>query len=88
MTTKSDWVAMRKLAPESDVAQTKQQYAEAKKLGMDARTMIPAVDVGEAVWSPAESAWFVKCRMTGVKKWNLAVRNDNGANRYMFDGGL
>lgn len=86
--TKSDWVAMRKLAPESDVEQTKQQYAEAKKAGLDPASALPAVEVGEAVWSPAESAWFVKCRMTGVKKWNLAVRNDNSANRYLFDGGL
>jgi hypothetical protein len=70
------------------VEQTKQQYAEAKKAGLDPASALPAVEVGEAVWSPAESAWFVKCRMTGVKKWNLAVRNDNSANRYLFDGGL
>jgi ketosteroid isomerase-like protein len=86
--TRSDWAAMGKVAPASDVEQTKHQYAEMKKAGMDPRDAIPTVDVGEAVWSPAESAFFVKCRMAGVKKFNLAVRNDNPANRYLFDGGL
>ena len=87
--TRADWEAMGKVAPASDVEQTKQQYAEMKKAGLDPRDAIPTVEVGEAVWSKAESAWFVKCRMAGgVKKFNLAVRNDNPGNRYMFDGGL
>jgi hypothetical protein len=86
--TKADWEAMGKVAPASDVEQTKQQYAEMKKAGMDPRDAIPTVEVGKAVWSKEESAYFVKCRMAGVKKFNLAVRNDNAGNRYMFDGGL
>jgi hypothetical protein len=86
--TRSDWEAMGKVAPASDVEQTKHQYAEMKKAGMDPREAIPTVAVGEAVWSKEESAYFVKCRMAGVKKFNLAVRNDNPANRYLFDGGL
>jgi ketosteroid isomerase-like protein len=86
--SKGDWAALRKLTPESDVAQTKQEFAAAEKQGMDPHTIMPAMEVGEAVWSPEESAFFVKCRMVGVKKWNLAVRNDNPANRYLFDGGL
>jgi hypothetical protein len=36
--------------------------------------------------------WFVpyeiKLKNGHVKKWNLAVRNDNPAKRYMFDGGI
>jgi len=86
--TKADWEAMGKVAPASDVEQTKQQYAEMKKAGMDPRDAMPTVEVGKAVWSKEESAYFVKCRMAGVKKFNLAVRNDNAGNRYMFDGGL
>ena len=59
------------------------------KMGIDPRTLLPGVEVGEAVWSPDQSAYLVQCRMAGtVKKWNLAVRNDNAANRYVFDGGL
>ena len=86
--TESNWEAMGKLAPASDVEQGKQEYAEMKKAGMDPRNAIPTVEVGEAVWSKEESAYFVKCRMGGVKKFNLAVRNDNAGNRYVFDGGL
>jgi murein L,D-transpeptidase YcbB/YkuD len=87
--SKSDWAEMRKLAPDADVDQAKQQFDEAKKNGLDPQKLLPAVEAGEAVWSAEQSAYFVKCRMAGtVKKWNLAVRNDNPANRYVFDGGL
>jgi hypothetical protein len=84
----SNWEAMGKVAPASDVEQTKQESAEMNKAGMDPHNAIPTVEVGAAVWSKEESAYFVKCRMGGVKKFNLAVRNDNAANRYVFDGGL
>ena len=86
--TGADWEAMGKVAPASDVEQTKQESAEMNKAGMDPHNAIPTVEVGAAVWSKEESAYFVKCRMGGVKKFNLAVRNDNAANRYVFDGGL
>ncbi len=87
--SKSDWTEMRKFAPDSDVDKAKQQFDEAQQNGIDPRTLLPGVEVGEAVWSPDQSAYLVQCRMAGtVKKWNLAVRNDNAANRYVFDGGL
>ena len=45
--------------------------------------------IGKAIWSDEQSAYFVKCRyLCQVKKWNLAIRNDNPAKRYMFDGGI
>jgi len=47
---------------------------------------MPVVEVGEATWSPEHSAWFVKCRMSQTKQWQLAVRKDNPANRWQEDG--
>jgi hypothetical protein len=85
----ADWAEMRKFAPESDVESTKRQFAEAEKHGLDARQSIPVADAGEAVWSAEQSAWFVKCHVPShVKKWNLALRNDNVAKRFLWDGGL
>ena len=81
---------MGKLAPADDVEESKREYAQAQKDGDDPHALVPAVDVGEAVWSKEESAWFVKCHMGAkVQKWRLAVRNDNNRdNRYVFDGGF
>jgi len=30
----------------------------------------------------------VKCHVVMVKKWNLAIRNDNPARRWQVDGGI
>jgi len=30
----------------------------------------------------------VRCQVTGVKKFNLAVRKDNPAGRWQVDGGI
>jgi hypothetical protein len=60
----------------------------AAKFGMDVQKKIPIVEVGESSWSAEQSAYFVKCRESSVKKFNLAVRNDNPAKRWVVDGGL
>jgi hypothetical protein len=86
--SKLDWVEMRKFTSESDVAETKKQMEEAEKAGMDVHKLMPVVEVGQATWSPEQSAWFVKCRMSQTKKWNLAVRKDNPAGRWQVDGGI
>ena len=86
--SKLDWVEMRKFTSEYDVEETKKQVEMAEKQGMDVHKQMPVVETGEATWSPEQSAWFVKCRMFQVKKWNLAVRNDNPAGRWQVDGGL
>ena len=86
--SKLDWVEMRKFASEFDVEETKKQVEMAEKAGVDVHKQIPLVEVGEATWSPEQSAWFVKCRMSQVKKWNLAVRKDNPAGRWQVDGGI
>ncbi|HXP60920.1 MAG TPA: hypothetical protein VN829_10540, partial [Dongiaceae bacterium] len=85
---KFDWVEMRKFTSQYDVEETKGQAASAEKMGLDVRKAMPVLKALEAVWSPEQSAFFVKCQMTGVKKMNLAVRNDNPAGRWQVDGGF
>ncbi len=85
---KFDWVEMRKFTSQYDVEETKGQVATAEKLGMDVTKLVPVIKAGEAVWSPEQSAFFVRCQMTGAKKHNLAVRKDNPAGRWQVDGGI
>jgi hypothetical protein len=83
--TNSDWAEMGKFTPESDVTKTKQQLEEAKKGSMP----LPNFEIGDAVWSAEHSAYFVKCTMSGtVKKFKMAIRNDNPAKHWIVDGGL
>jgi hypothetical protein len=86
--SKFNWVEMRKFTSESDVEETQKQVAMAEKQGLDMHKLMPVVEVGEATWSPDQSAWFVKCRMSQTKKWNLAIRKDNPAGRWQVDGGI
>jgi len=85
---KLDWTEMRKFTSDFDVETTKQQTAAAEKAGLDVRKDMPVFEVGEATWSPEQSAWFVKCRVLATKKFNLAVRNDNPGRRWQVDGGI
>jgi hypothetical protein len=86
--SKLDFNEMQKFEPDSAVKAMKGEFEEAKKYGMDVKEQIPTVEVGEAFWSAEQSAYFVKCHVSGVKKFNLAVRNDNPAKRWVVDGGL
>jgi len=86
--SKLDWTEMRKFTSEADVQETKAQAKMAEKQGMDIRKMMPVFEVGEAVWSPEQSAWFVKCTVIQTKKWNMAIRKDNPVHRWQVDGGI
>lgn len=86
--SKLDWDEMRKFTSESDVENTRKQVEMVEKQGLDAKKVMPALEAGEATWSPEQSAWFVKCHASQTKKWNLAVRKDNPASRWQVDGGL
>jgi hypothetical protein len=87
--SKLDLAALGKFIPKSEVAKLEREVAEAKRHGVDVQKQLPHIEVGEATWSPQQGSYFVKCHMAGVsKKWNLAIRNDNSFNRYLFDGGL
>jgi hypothetical protein len=85
---KLDWTELGKFCPGSFVEELKGQFDEANKKGLDARQLVQKVEVGEAFWSPEQSAWFVKCRMSFTYPGNLAVRKDNPAGRWQVDGGL
>jgi hypothetical protein len=85
---KFDWLELKKLCPDNDVDNIKRQFDEAAKAGLDVKKFIPEVEVGAAFWSEKEAAWFVKCRTTNGKKWNLAVRKDNPTGRWQMDGGF
>jgi hypothetical protein len=85
---KFDWTEMRKFTSEADVTNTQGQVKMAEKAGLDLHNLMPVFEVGEAKWSPEQSAWFVTCRVLQTKKWNLAVRNDNAAHRWQVDGGI
>jgi len=79
---------MPKFTTAAEVAETKSQIAMAEKRSLDVRKVLPVFTVGEAFWSPEQSAWFVKCSAQSVKKWNLALRNDNPTGRWQVDRGL
>jgi outer membrane lipoprotein-sorting protein len=83
-----DWNEMRKFAPDSYVGPMKGEFEMAAKY-VDVQKQLPTVEVGKAFWSAEHSAYFVKCRQLGrVKEWNLALRNDNPAKRWVVDGGF
>ncbi len=87
--SKLDFDEMQKFVPASYVKGMKGEIEEATKRGIDVQEQLPTIEAGQAFWSEEHSAYFVKCRQSSqVKKWNLAIRNDNPANRYMFDGGI
>jgi outer membrane lipoprotein-sorting protein len=83
-----DFNEMGKFVPDSYVKKFKSECEMAAKFGMDVQKQLPIVEVGESSWSAEQSAYFVKCRESSVKKFNLAVRNDNSAKRWVVDGGF
>jgi hypothetical protein len=85
---KLDWDEMRKFDRPSDVAEDEAKVVEQQKRGLDVHSIFPKVEVGDAFWSPEQSAWFVKCRAYQTKKWNIALRKDNPVSRWQVDGGI
>jgi hypothetical protein len=86
--SKMDWAEMKKFAPAYDVDNDEHRLEVVKKQGIDVRNIMPVTEAVEAFWSAEQSAYFVKCRQSGVKKHNLALRKDNPAGRWQVDGGL
>ena len=86
--SKFDWTEMRKFTSEFDVEETRRQMEAADKQGMDIHKLMPTFEVGEAVWSAKESAWFVKCHALHIKKMNLGLRKDNRAGQWQVGGGI
>lgn len=80
-----DWDEYLKFNPASAVPQKNKDY-----LGR-----LEIISIGEPFKSglyPARPTWFVpyeiKLKSGQIKKYNLAVRNDNPAKRYVVDGGI
>jgi outer membrane lipoprotein-sorting protein len=53
---------------------------------------LEVISLGEPFQSTGYPQWFIpykiKFKNGEIKEWNLAVRSDNPARRYVFDGGL
>ena len=86
--SRQDFDEMGKFVPDSYIKETKHEFSVAATFGIDVQKQLPSVDVGESSWSAEQSAYFVKCRESRIKKFNLAVRNDNPAKRWVVDGGF
>jgi hypothetical protein len=86
--SKLDFNEMRKFMPDSELKGMKGEIEEATKHGIDVQKQLPAVEVGESFWSEEHSSYFVRCRESRIKKFNVAVRNDNPAKRWVVDGGF
>ena len=46
------------------------------------------IRIGEPVQDRRPAAWHVSVEVSVVKKWNLALRPNNTAKRYIVDGGI
>ncbi|MCK4753346.1 MAG: hypothetical protein KAS75_07860 [Planctomycetes bacterium] len=83
-----DWDEMRKFVPGSDVNKMEQGCKAAAKHNVDIQKNLPTVEVMKSFWSEEHSSYFVTYREFGAKKFNLAIRKDNPAKRFVVDGGL
>jgi hypothetical protein len=84
-----DWDEMRKFMPAEDVEKMKQQCDEAAaKYKIDIKKQLPTVEIKNTFWSAEHSSYLVTYREFRVKKFNLAIRKDNPAKRFVVDGGL
>jgi len=83
-----DWNEMRKFMLGSYIDQLERACQEAAKHKVDIRSNLPAIEIDKTFWSAEHSSYFVTYREFGVKKFNLAIRKDNPANRFVVDGGI
>jgi len=83
-----DWDEMRKFMPKDDIDKMQGEFKEAARYGIDVKKILPTVEVEKTFWSAEQLAYFVTCRQSQYKKFNLAIRNDNPAKRWVVDGGL
>ena len=83
-----NWDEMLKFMPADDVEKLKNQCEEAAKYNIDIQKNLPTIEIEKTFWSAEHSSYFVTYREFRVKKFNLAIRKDNPANRFVVDGGL
>jgi hypothetical protein len=79
---KEDWEQVLAVYPASSIPDTMKQYLAG----------LQVISIGEPFQAGRYPGWFVPYEIRfesgAVKKHNLAVRNDNPARRWVFDGGL
>jgi len=83
-----NWNEMRKFVPSPDIDKLEHACQEAAKYNIDIQKNLPTIEVIKTFWSAEYSSYFVTYREFRVKKFNLAIRKDNPANRFVVDGGL
>jgi hypothetical protein len=80
--SREDWELAATVYPATSIPDKLKQYVGGLKV----------VSIGEPFQSGLYRGWFVpyeiKLKSGYVKKHNLAVRNDNAAKRWVFDGGI
>jgi hypothetical protein len=83
-----DWAEMKKFMPADDVEKMKSQCEEAAKRKIDIQKNLPTIEIVKSSVVADQSSYFVTYREVRVKKFNLAIRKDNPANRFVVDGGF
>lgn len=83
-----DFEEMSKFVPVKKVDIIEKQMSEALRLGFDVKANLPEIEIQESYWSEGYSAYVVVFKEFNKKKFNLAIRKDNAANRFVVDGGL
>ena len=86
-----DYAQMKKFMPVDDVSQIEKMINQALGMKMDAedlKAMMPVVEIISTQFSEDGKTATINILQSRIKKFNLAIRKDNAANRFMVDGGL
>ena len=83
-----DYDTMSLFIPEKDVTMLKAQIQMAAKHNIDIQKNLPKIEVIRSFWSEEHQGTFVVTRESRTKSFNLGIRKDNKAHRFVVDGGL
>jgi len=86
-----DYVQMKKFMPVDDVSQIEKMINQALSMKIkaeDIKAMMPVVEIISTQFSEDGKTAIVNILQSRIKKFNLAIRKDNDANRFVVDGGL
>lgn len=74
--------------PKDEVEPMKNQLQAALKSNPDVKKILPRTEIKRSFWSKEHQGTFVVTSESRTKAWNLGVRKDNDAHRFVIDGGL
>lgn len=86
-----DYAQMKNFMPVDDVSQFEKMINQALSMKIkaeDIKAMMPVVEIVSTQFSEDGKTAIVNISQTGIKKFNLAIRKDNPAKRYVVDGGI